>query len=534
MKRKYKNKLGMSLLEVFVVISIVLLMTTYKMQSIKEEIINKESVIQSDKLKMLASAVNGYINMNYKSLIELKSDGANKICDQSKKTCEIKIEELKKFMLLPQTFSLNDRIAKDYKIVLKREGAEPNYMINGLLTAKIKQSSNYNRVFMGKVLTELGVDGGISDKSKNKINGFRGFWSETTANYNNINNDDQIAMRVGYSSNMYSVYLRRDGSLPMTGNLNLGGNDINNVKDLTMSGNLTTGKNANIKGALDVTQKANIHGDTTVDGYINGKKDINAGAWLTARNGYGDVIKIGGDKGTGASDDFEIVLTKNKPLSIHASGVSSNMDDERLRISGSTNVYGNMTVGKNVFAREKVGAGGSLNNLAAYIEKSGNIYASKEIKGKTIVAEDSVYIKKEIKLGEKCDIKGLMGRTVEGQLASCVNLKWAQPSAGEYVEANIKIPAEGLIDFKALLPDAKGIQIRYQAGIHAHGNCCPSMSLTMDGKLIMAQNFDTGAGNEYITLANTIIISNDKHTFKWNAGGWWSTTPSLQIIGYFK
>jgi hypothetical protein len=29
---------------------------------------------------------------------------------------------------------------------------------------------------------------------------------------------------------MYSVYLRRDGTLPMTGDLNMGGKNINNVK----------------------------------------------------------------------------------------------------------------------------------------------------------------------------------------------------------------------------------------------------------------------------------------------------------------
>lgn len=35
---------------------------------------------------------------------------------------------------------------------------------------------------------------------------------------------------------MYSVYLRRNGTLLMTGDLNMGGKSINNVKDITAAG----------------------------------------------------------------------------------------------------------------------------------------------------------------------------------------------------------------------------------------------------------------------------------------------------------
>lgn len=37
---------------------------------------------------------------------------------------------------------------------------------------------------------------------------------------------------------MYSVYLRRDGTLPMTGDLNMGGKSINNAKDITAAGTM--------------------------------------------------------------------------------------------------------------------------------------------------------------------------------------------------------------------------------------------------------------------------------------------------------
>lgn len=61
---------------------------------------------------------------------------------------------------------------------------------------------------------------------------------------------------------MYSVYLRRDGKLPMTGALNMGANDINNAKNITTSDDGNFGRN------------------------------INAGGEVTAHNEYGDQITV--------------------------------------------------------------------------------------------------------------------------------------------------------------------------------------------------------------------------------------------------
>lgn len=515
MKKILSNeKYGFSLIEMMLVLVIISLMFLSKMQDIRSEQIKQEGAVQANKMKTIAGAVNGYINMNYADLIALKNDGADKICDDTTKTCEIKLSELKKFSLLPETFNPDDRMLKNYKIVLKRSGAEPNYMINGIITADADKQTD--KVFLGTILSDLGIDGGVS-KGNDKISGFRGFWSETSADFKNINGDHQLAARVGYDSNMYSIYLRRDGTLPMTGNLNMGTNDINNAKD------------------LNLTNNANIGNDVKAKGYVRADKNIEAGGWLSARNGYGDVINIGGDKGQGDANDFEIMLNADKRLTVFSSK-TSNQDTERFRVIGTSTATGNIVADKNVVAKNRVGAGSSPSNLAAYIEQSGNIYASKEIKGKTIVAEDSMYIQKQITLGTSCSTIGLMGRTADGNLASCVKGIWAQPSAGEYVEANISVPASGSVNFKNYLPTAKAIQIRYFAGIEATGNCCPEMRLSMDGKLIMMQGFDTTASKERIALASTIIISNGTHNFSWSLtrARWHDYQPSIQIVGYFK
>ncbi len=78
----------------------------------------------------------------------------------------------------------------------------------------------------------------------------------------------------------------------MTGNLNMGGNDINNVKNITASGTGNFGGNITTAGSVTATGQ------------------------VTAHNGYGDTITFGGD---GAGDDYEIRLSNGvRPLSIYS------------------------------------------------------------------------------------------------------------------------------------------------------------------------------------------------------------------------
>ncbi|SUH16568.1 prepilin-type N- cleavage/methylation domain-containing protein [Salmonella enterica subsp. enterica] len=100
--------------------------------------------------------------------------------------------------------------------------------------------------------------------------GYGGQWSENSGNYSNITDGGLLAYRVGYNSSMYSVYLRRDGTLPMTGDLNLGGKSIKNIQDITASGTTTT-------GALNTTGKASVASDLAVGGTstLNGQVNIN-------------------------------------------------------------------------------------------------------------------------------------------------------------------------------------------------------------------------------------------------------------------
>ncbi|WP_149143285.1 shufflon system plasmid conjugative transfer pilus tip adhesin PilV, partial [Salmonella enterica] len=190
---------------------------------------------------------------------------------------------------------------------------------------------------------------------------------------------------------LYSVYLRRDGTLPMTGDLNLDGHNINNVAALNATGNITT--------TGDV-QARNIK----ATGKIDADGNISAGNWMWR--------------------DYEIKMLSNHPLTIH-SPTSSRGNDVILDIDGNMRVQTDIS---------------SLRNITA----SGNIESSQNVKGATLESTgratvgEFVQLNGQAEVGKECQSNGLQGRTAEGKILSCVNGVW------ETIDANLKISTYSL------------------------------------------------------------------------------------------
>lgn len=413
-----KVKRGITILEVLIAISIMTMFSTLKFIEIKKDSEKILSENIASQLKQIAGATNAFINLKYKDIIEGKTDNSYDMSCPNSSTCKIKISTLENEKLLPNNYSQKNIFGSTYDIILKKEGNAPNYMINGVVllndSLKIKKGqSTPNKVINGMALQKIGMDGAVSD-DKGDLNGYYGSWKRKLSDFGIANKEGLLAVNVGYSSNMYSIYLRRDGSLPMTGNLNLGGNDINNIKDITMSGNLEVGNNVALKGQLDVNKDAYINGNMMVNGNINGKKDINAEGWVTAKNGHGDKISIGGDAATGAADDFEIRVSKNKPITFFSTE-SADLDADRIRVRGSISVDGNIKSGKDITSKGIIVANGNIETKANVIAKRGDI---NELMLNRIAIE-----------GGLCDENGLQARTKDGGILSCNSGKWQQPSS---------------------------------------------------------------------------------------------------------
>ncbi|HGX9527688.1 TPA: shufflon protein, partial [Escherichia coli] len=147
----------------------------------------------------------------------------------SSTTCEITYQTLVNEGLFPPTFNGMNAFRSFYKIQLKRTGIAPNYVINGLITTTASWTENgaIRYDLLGKSMQAAGVDSGIT-KTASTATGYGEQWKEVSSNFNSIATAGQLTYKVGYNSALYSVYLRRDGTLPMTGDLNLDGHNINN------------------------------------------------------------------------------------------------------------------------------------------------------------------------------------------------------------------------------------------------------------------------------------------------------------------
>ncbi len=68
---------------------------------------------------------------------------------------------------------------------------------------------------IGKAMQTAGVDSGMT-QSTTVISGMQGQWQESSSNFSNITGSGLLGFRTGFNSALYSIYLRRDGTLPMT------------------------------------------------------------------------------------------------------------------------------------------------------------------------------------------------------------------------------------------------------------------------------------------------------------------------------
>lgn len=289
---------GFSLLELTLVLGVGTMIAFMKFQDMRNE---QEAIVArsvGQQMKQMGEAVNKYISIRYDKLATL-SNAAGNGTDPGPRTCttsgcDITYQTLINEGLLPSSYTGINVAKSSYKIFLKRSGTSPNYVINGLVTTSSSWTENgaIRYDLIGKAIQEAGIDSGVT-KTATTVSGYNGQWTETATNFPIITTAGQFAYRTGYNASLYSVYLRRDGSLPMTGDLNMGGRSISNADKISASGDLTIGGKTTLNNTLQVNAD------------INSTGNISSGNWLLARNGSGKVIRIGGDNNGDYDFSFE-------------------------------------------------------------------------------------------------------------------------------------------------------------------------------------------------------------------------------------
>ncbi|MEI7348109.1 shufflon system plasmid conjugative transfer pilus tip adhesin PilV [Dickeya chrysanthemi] len=387
-----RNKKGFSLLELMMVLSVASAVSLMKFQELKHEQENIQASAAGEQLKQIGEAVNGYISIRYDRLSTLTdasgtgTDPGPRSCSVSTSTCTITYQTLINEGLLPASYSGVNVNKSTYAIQLKRSGSSPNYVVNGLITTALpwKEGGDIRYDLLGKAMQTAGVDSGMT-QSTTTASGYQGAWKETTTGFSNITAAGLLAYRVGYDSAMYSVYLRRDGTLPMTGDLNMGGQNIYNAQNITAAGTTISGTlksmgETQVGTTLTVGGNANIGGDITASGNIFSGQTITANGSIST----GDSLYARNSIYTGNESSTKAYMNKNG--NIYGSG--------NAQLDGNINANGNINSYSQITASQRLTTGEFL-----------------QINGVANV-------------GWGCSPNGLQGRAVNGNILSCVDGVW--------------------------------------------------------------------------------------------------------------
>lgn len=296
-----------------------------------------------DHLKQVGLAANAYTSTNYSKIVQGLSEGGRNCSGNG---CTITVKELMDQGFLPRDYSGKNPVKLEYEIKVIKEGNAPDWILNGVVVTKKpwmkKQNVAYDMI--GKAVEEAGIDAGmVGINHAGKLNGYAAGWSIPLSTYNIKAEKGLLGYRFGHQSAMMNQFLRRDGTLPMTGNLNMGGNTIHNTSEISgVNNELILNSNATVKGTLKSEGQLEVDAGIIAKGVI--ESDSNLCGHRTAIKGVPSRFCIGSDS-TGSNtfkDAFNFTIEgTNIPLVIRNAGKNVN-----LIVEGSSKATKHIITGK--------------------------------------------------------------------------------------------------------------------------------------------------------------------------------------------
>jgi hypothetical protein len=296
-----KRQVGYLLLEAAIAMSLAAGLVTYYMRQQSYDLLEDMAKAHGEQMQRIANATNRYVVDNYTAI--LNNTPVTGVAVTRRPT----VAELSGLGFLPAGYGANPPVfGGGYQIELQRVPAACvpgiNCRINGLLmtTAPVLGNGQFSSQLIGKALQTIGADGGatgLGGTPVNTVTGLNNSWTQPVLG-GITPAAGLMAVQVGWNDELLNNrFLLRDGTLPMTGNLDAGNNSINNAANVNANQNMVAGNNIN--AGTDMAAGRNIWASNG----ISAGNDIGAGRNISASNG----ISAGNDIGAGR----DISATRN-------------------------------------------------------------------------------------------------------------------------------------------------------------------------------------------------------------------------------
>ncbi|CCD28939.1 putative PilV-like protein [Candidatus Glomeribacter gigasporarum BEG34] len=282
------------LIEIAIVTAIAMMMAGAQLWKQRQQVLADVRSAQGTVLRRIGEGVNQYIVNHYSALIgDTPIPGVAEIYAPT-------IAELQATGDLDQGFQPVSLLnGLPYVVALSRTPAgctPPACDISGLVYIRgaITDPSTGAPQPLGDALASLGGDGAYSDTlTPDRLSGPNDAW----ATRNPLGNVASVlAMRVGYGTSGFSQFVRRDGALPMEGDLNFQGTDgarhnithvqAVNANTVTTEGDIRVGDTV-YAGRVISSGRISAHGGLYSGHTIYSTGDIMTDGWLRTRSDGG-------------------------------------------------------------------------------------------------------------------------------------------------------------------------------------------------------------------------------------------------------
>ncbi len=374
--------------------SIAIAFATVGLWQKREEMLSQQMAAQGDVLAEIGNSINGkYLSIYYSNLVN--GTAIPGVANEYAPT----MAELEAINVIPAGYSTTSVYGAPYVISLAKTPTgcvAPRCDIAGMvyIDGALSDPSTGRPLTLDDGAAAIGGDGGYSDiVTPDIIAGPDGGWSLPNPKGNVAG---VLAMRVGYGSSGWSAFVRRDGSLPMEGDLNFKG---------------TTGTLHNIANAATV----------------------NAQKLVTPA---GNSVQVGSSFLYG--DSSNTALRQSGAVFLQNSTGTAWADLN----AGNVNAAASMNASLDMNAARSVTAGSSV--TSPYMHSTGNsqVDGSQQVNG-TLTSGSRLYANEYVQVnggaaqGTSCAPNGMIGNSGNGPLF-CENGVWRSPG-GTFSTASYSI-----------------------------------------------------------------------------------------------